>query len=157
MAYLGIICLQELVYYFLFCLKGLAWQIAESKEEISLIYIFQNTYVLNLLSSRPRRIPRLNSPPSSLPRRRKEEVAARPRRRSGRKERSVTSWTTWCCSTRPPMTSCTRKCPHTSWSLPPSSVRGWRSLDPLLAVDSRNCLQKVGQTRMLHWFLLIYF
>lgn len=43
------------------------------------------------------------------PKRRRDLEVERPRRRSGRRERSGISLTTWCFSTRPPTTSSTRR------------------------------------------------
>ena len=69
--------------------------------------------------------------------------------RSGPRARSVTSSTTWCCSTRPPMKSCWKKYPHTSWSLPQSCLSVWRSAGLWHALDLRSCFRRVRQSLML--------
>lgn len=63
--------------------------------------------------------------------------------RSGPRGKWGTSSTTWSSSTRPPMKSCTRRCPTTNSSPPLWCLRGWRSGDPWPEPPSRNCSTKV--------------
>lgn len=96
-------------------------------------------------SSRQRRTQnrRLNSHKKHK-RRRKVAVAAKPRRRSGPKEKSGISWTIRFSSIRPPMKNCTRKYPSTNWSLPLWSLNVWRSVALWPSVLWLNCAKRVS-------------
>ena len=95
---------------------------------------------LHLPNSHLKRMPRsLKRPPR---RRREEEAEERPKRRSGPKEKSETSWITWSSSIRPLTTSCWKRFRHTNWSLQPSCLKGWRWGDPWPARPSKNCIKR---------------
>lgn len=76
-------------------------------------------------------------------------MAAKPRRRSGQKEKSGTSWTTKCCSTSRLMRNCTKKYHRTNWSHQALCLNVWRSADRSPAVHLLNCATKVN---IMRWF-----
>merc|ERR1711962_338167 len=87
---------------------------------IKVCFVIDQNVIICLLKRNQLRVARQLLPRSP----RMELEVARPRKRSGPRERSGTSSTTWCYSTRPHTTSCTMKCPRTSSSPPVSSQKG---------------------------------
>lgn len=85
-------------------------------------------------------------------RRRKEVVAAKPRRRSGQKEKSVTSWTIKYCSISQPTRNCTRKSHNTNWSLQVLYLNDWRFVVHLHDVPLSNCVKKVSFNDAILYF-----
>lgn len=105
-------------------------------------------FVFSFLSFNYRHRKRIqNHRPSSHKRpkrRRKEEAVAKPKRRSGQKEKFVTSWTIKCCSISQRMRNYTRRFHHTNWSLQVLYPKDWRFVAHLHDVHLSNCVIRVS-------------
>lgn len=118
--------------------------------EFHFVYNLSNLKSTFLIFSLQRRMPsqRLNSHKRHKRRRKVVVVAVKPKRRSGRKEKFVTSWTIKSSSIRLLMRNFTRKFQPTSSLHHLLCPKDWRCVDHLQERHSLNSVIKVKQSEL---------